>query len=92
MLGHERCSHFWSVPSVIRAHWVSDSGHQTGVPSNDYKIATSDLKDGVVAVNFSSAKNFEADIRDKVRLAPSLSDSSDGEWPLSNRPQSTFRA
>ena len=40
----------------------------TGVPSKEYKIATSDLKDGVIAVNFSSDKNFEADIKDKASI------------------------
>lgn len=38
----------------------------TGVPSKGYKVKTSNLRDGVVAVNFSSEKNFEADIKDKV--------------------------
>lgn len=38
----------------------------TGVPSKGYKVKTSNMRDGVVAVNFSSEKNFEADIKDKV--------------------------
>lgn len=39
----------------------------TGVPSKGYKVKTEHLRDGVVAVNFSSEKNFESDIKDKVR-------------------------
>lgn len=38
----------------------------TGVPSKAYKVKTSALRDGVVAVNFSSEKNFEADIKERV--------------------------
>lgn len=38
----------------------------TGVPSKGYKVRTEHLRDGVVAVNFSSEKNFESDIKDKV--------------------------
>lgn len=41
----------------------------TGVPSKGYKVKTDQLRDGVVAVNFSSEKNFEANIKDKVRDA-----------------------
>jgi len=37
------------------------------VPSKAYKIPTAQLKEGVVAVNFSESKNFEADVKDKVR-------------------------
>ncbi|KAJ3361431.1 hypothetical protein GGF32_007355 [Allomyces javanicus] len=33
----------------------------TGVPSPNYKVDTSLLKDGVVAINFSSARNFNGD-------------------------------
>lgn len=36
------------------------------VPSKAYKIPTAQLKEGVVAVNFSESKNFEADVKDKV--------------------------
>ena len=39
----------------------------TGVPSASYKIPTASLRDGVIAVNFSSEKNFESDIKEKVR-------------------------
>lgn len=39
-----------------------------GVPSKSYKVPTSELKDGVVAVNFSSDKNFESDIKDKASI------------------------
>lgn len=40
----------------------------TGVPSPNYKIDTGLLKDGVVAVNFSSTKNFNDDIKTKASL------------------------
>ncbi|KAI9223689.1 hypothetical protein BC828DRAFT_344712 [Blastocladiella britannica] len=41
----------------------------TGVPSEGYKVDCSLLKAGVVAVNFSSAKNFEAaDIKKRAAL------------------------
>ncbi|KAI3659326.1 hypothetical protein MP638_003200 [Amoeboaphelidium occidentale] len=40
----------------------------TGVPSKSYKVKTSLLKDGVVAVNFSSDKNFDDDIKEKASL------------------------
>ena len=43
----------------------------TGVPSASYKIPTASLRDGVIAVNFSSEKNFESDIKEKV---PAVSD------------------
>ena len=43
------------------------------MPSPKYKIATNQLKDGVIAVNFSSAKNFEADIKEQASLyVPSM--------------------
>eukprot|EP00908_Phaeocystis_cordata_P019694 Transcript_31287.p1 GENE.Transcript_31287~~Transcript_31287.p1 ORF type:complete len:93 (+),score=18.61 Transcript_31287:30-281(+) len=40
----------------------------TGVPSKGYKVKTDQLRDGVVAVNFSSEKNFEANIKDKASI------------------------
>jgi methylenetetrahydrofolate dehydrogenase (NAD+) len=40
----------------------------TGVPSAKYKIKSSLMKDGVVAINFSSANNFEEDIKTKASL------------------------
>ena len=46
-----------------------------GVPSASYKIKTEWLKDGVVAINFSENKNFEADIKEKVRSTPYASTS-----------------
>lgn len=39
-----------------------------GVPSKTFKISTNLLKEGVIAVNFSSFKNFEDDITDKASL------------------------
>jgi hypothetical protein len=40
---------------------------QVGSREGARQVPTSALKDGVVAVNFSSAKNFEGDIKEKVR-------------------------
>lgn len=42
------------------------------VPSKEYQIKTEDLKEGVVAINFSENKNFEPTIKEKVRLFASL--------------------
>ncbi|BGO98987.1 Methylenetetrahydrofolate dehydrogenase [NAD(+)] [Rhodotorula toruloides] len=39
-----------------------------GVPSKSYKIPTSALKEGVVAINFSESKNFEDDIKEKASI------------------------
>ncbi|KAK4052876.1 Methylenetetrahydrofolate dehydrogenase [NAD(+)] [Microbotryomycetes sp. JL221] len=39
-----------------------------GVPSKEYKINTQDLKEGVVAINFSESKNFKDDIKDKASI------------------------
>ena len=39
----------------------------SAVPSATYKVPTSALKDGCVCVNVAADKNFEADVRDKVR-------------------------
>ncbi|GAA5910633.1 methylenetetrahydrofolate dehydrogenase (NAD(+)) [Sporobolomyces salmoneus] len=39
-----------------------------GVPSKAYKIPTAQLKEGVVAINFSESKNFEADVKDKASI------------------------
>ena len=36
----------------------------TGVPSKDYKVPTNLLKPGVVAINFSSEKNYDESIKD----------------------------
>lgn len=38
------------------------------VPSKSYKIPTSALKEGVVAINFSESKNFEDDIKEKASI------------------------
>jgi methylenetetrahydrofolate dehydrogenase (NAD+) len=40
----------------------------TGVPSPKYKVATNLLKEGVVAINFSTAKNFEEDIKNRASI------------------------
>jgi hypothetical protein len=41
----------------------------SAVPSQTYKIKTEWLKDGCVCVNVSSEKNFEKDVREKVRIS-----------------------
>ena len=40
----------------------------SAVPSATYKVPTAGLKDGCVCVNVAADKNFEADVRDKVRF------------------------
>jgi hypothetical protein len=40
----------------------------SAVPSATYKVPTAALKDGCVCVNVAADKNFEADVRDKVRV------------------------
>ncbi|KAI8646489.1 hypothetical protein BD408DRAFT_399603 [Parasitella parasitica] len=40
----------------------------TGVPTPKYKMPTSLLKDGVIAINFSSCANFEDDIKTKASI------------------------
>ncbi|KAJ3357248.1 hypothetical protein HDU83_008061 [Entophlyctis luteolus] len=40
----------------------------TGVPSDKFKIDTALLKDGVVAINFSTAKNFRDDVKQKASI------------------------
>ncbi|KAI8327455.1 hypothetical protein BD560DRAFT_361476 [Blakeslea trispora] len=40
----------------------------TGVPSAHYKMPTHLLKEGVVAINFSSSANFETDIKSKASI------------------------
>ena len=39
----------------------------SAVPSASYKVPTRWLKDGCVCVNVASEKNFEKDVREKVR-------------------------
>ena len=39
----------------------------SAVPSASYKVPTGWLKDGCVCVNVASEKNFEKDVREKVR-------------------------
>ena len=72
-----------SSSSSLPHHVVKDSKYSleeclkmsdtviTGVPCKAYKVKTDQLRDGVVAINFSSEKNFEADIKDKVGSLPS---------------------
>lgn len=38
----------------------------SAVPSSNYKVLTSDLKDGCVCINVSAEKNFEKNVQDKV--------------------------
>ncbi|KAJ3410880.1 hypothetical protein HDV05_003135 [Chytridiales sp. JEL 0842] len=40
----------------------------TGVPSPNYKVDTQLLKEGVVAINFSTAKNFNEDIKQRASI------------------------
>ncbi|KAJ3037808.1 hypothetical protein HDV00_001309 [Rhizophlyctis rosea] len=41
----------------------------TGVPSKNYRVPTEKLKEGVVAINFSTSKNFdEAEIKEKASI------------------------
>lgn len=40
----------------------------SGVPSKSYQVATDQLKDGVVAINFSENKNFEPSVKDKASI------------------------
>ena len=40
----------------------------SAVPSKDYKVKTEWLKDGVICINVAAEKNFEKDVREKVRL------------------------
>ncbi len=42
----------------------------SAVPSKQYKVKTAWLKDGCVCLNVAADKNFEADVREKVRLRP----------------------
>ncbi|CAG8558284.1 21383_t:CDS:2 [Cetraspora pellucida] len=47
----------------------------TGVPSPSYKIPTSLLRDGVVAINFSTYKNFEDNVKEKASIyVPTIDD------------------
>jgi methylenetetrahydrofolate dehydrogenase (NAD+) len=40
----------------------------TGIPSLTYKLPTSLLRDGVVAINFSAFKNFEDNVKEKASI------------------------
>jgi methylenetetrahydrofolate dehydrogenase (NAD+) len=40
----------------------------SAVPSKNYKVKTEWLKDGCICVNVAGDKNFESDVRDKVRI------------------------
>jgi methylenetetrahydrofolate dehydrogenase (NAD+) len=40
----------------------------TGVPSPDYKLPATHLKEGVIAINFSTHKNMENDVREKSSI------------------------
>lgn len=45
----------------------------SAVPSAAYKVKTAQLKDGCVCLNVAADKNFEADVREKVRPVTALS-------------------
>ncbi|KAG5462123.1 MAG: hypothetical protein BJ554DRAFT_5582 [Olpidium bornovanus] len=40
----------------------------TGVPAKNYKVPTRDLKEGVIAINFSTVKNFEDDVKTRASI------------------------
>ncbi|CAD6567646.1 MAG: hypothetical protein TREMPRED_003801 [Tremellales sp. Tagirdzhanova-0007] len=40
----------------------------SAVPSQTYKVATRDLKDGCICVNVAGEKNFEADVRERASM------------------------
>ncbi|KAJ3122574.1 hypothetical protein HK098_002753 [Nowakowskiella sp. JEL0407] len=40
----------------------------SGVPSPNYKVKTENLKEGVVAINFASAKNFEENVKERASI------------------------
>jgi len=40
----------------------------TAVPSQNFAIQTSELKDGVIAINVSTFKNFSPDIKEKASI------------------------
>ncbi|CAG8523423.1 15289_t:CDS:2 [Gigaspora rosea] len=45
----------------------------TGVPSPSYKLPTSLLRDGAIAINFSAFKNFEDNVKEKASIyVPSI--------------------
>lgn len=41
----------------------------SAVPTASYKVKTEWLKEGCICVNVAADKNFEKDVRDKVRLS-----------------------
>ncbi|OZJ06225.1 hypothetical protein BZG36_00764 [Bifiguratus adelaidae] len=45
----------------------------TGVPTESFKLPTDQLKEGVVAINFSTYKNFEEDVKSRASALASLS-------------------
>lgn len=40
----------------------------TGVPSSGYKLAATHMKDGVIAINFSTFKNMGDDVKEKSSI------------------------
>ncbi|KAL9130059.1 MAG: hypothetical protein Q9217_001663 [Psora testacea] len=45
----------------------------SGVPGNKFVVQTQDLKDGAVCINFSTERNFEADVKEKASIyVPSI--------------------
>lgn len=40
----------------------------TGVPSKNYKLGAEKMKDGVIAVNFSTFKNMGPDVEEKSSI------------------------
>ena len=50
----------------------------SAVPSAAYKVRTAALKDGCVCLNVAADKNFEADVREKVRARSPVSEGGSG--------------
>ena len=46
----------------------------SAVPSKEYKVKTVWLKDGCVCLNVAADRNFEADVREKVRFRGAVGD------------------
>ncbi|KAJ1657200.1 Methylenetetrahydrofolate dehydrogenase [NAD(+)] [Dispira simplex] len=61
---HEVCETSFTVEDVVPRSDVVI----TGVPTPNYKLSTKLLKDGVVAINFSTFKNFEEDVKERASI------------------------
>ncbi|KAJ1968646.1 Methylenetetrahydrofolate dehydrogenase [NAD(+)] [Dispira parvispora] len=61
---HEVCETSLAMEDVVSRSDVVI----TGVPTPSYKLPTKLLKDGVIAINFSTFKNFEEDIKERASI------------------------